>query len=284
MTPEAAQKILQVNRESYMRIAREFDKTRSASWEDFNIFTPFVKDSMKVLDIGCGNGRVYTALNPYHVSYTGIDQNTYLIEQARTRYPDARFLVGDILRFGGITELTGEKFDSIFCIAVFSHMPTREMRLQTLTQIRSFLKPGGVLLMLNWNLWRVDRKHKNIWTCTIPRITLTTHEWAFRYQISERDLDFRDVMTLWGHRHNPSPLYYRAYSSGELNKLCRDAGFGDVQSLYTGRGKKAHWWDGRNIATIAHNTLLAAPIVEEREKKHIKVPLGASYARGGWPV
>lgn len=253
MTQETAQKILQINRESYAHIAHDFDKTRSAPWEDFSIFGPFVKENMQVLDVGCGNGRLYSALRTHNVSYTGIDQNTYFIEAARARYPEARFFVGDSVHLESTAELSDEKFDCIFCVAVFSHIPSHEMRLQMLSQMRSFLKPGGALLMLNWNLWRLGKKQKNIWTSIVPRISMKEQEWEALYRLNRNDLAFRDVMTLWGDRKNLSPLYYRALSSGEVNALCHEAGFGEAQSFYTARGKEAHWWDGRNIATIAHN-------------------------------
>ncbi len=271
MKAETAKTILTVTRESYAIIARDFDKTRNASWEDFNIFEPFGKENMDVLDVGCGNGRLYEILKKKNISYTGIDQNEYFIEQARARYEGAFFYRASVLNLDGIPELAGHRYDVIFCVAVLSHVPSKEWRTQVMNSLKRLLKPGGVLLMLNWNLWRLafGRKQKNIWMGWLHRIILPTDDWFIRYRLLERDLSPLDVMTWWGNEYKGAPLYYRAFLPFELIGLCTGAGFGDVTSFFTARGKHAHWWDGRNIATIARNTLLPAR-AEDTSKQNVR--------------
>lgn len=57
----------------------------------------------KVLDIGCGLGDMYTFFlrKEIDVEYTGIDIVPTFIERARTRFPDACFIEGDM---GTLTE------------------------------------------------------------------------------------------------------------------------------------------------------------------------------------
>ena len=276
MNHETAKHILQLTQDGYVRIARYFDKTRNTIWEDFSIFKASVKDGSRVLDVGCGNGRLYAALKDKNVMYVGVDQNPYLIEQAQERYPQARFITGDILSLDTISGIAGETFDVIFSVAVLCHIPSTELRQRVLVAMRSLLVRDGLLMMLNWNLWRIAFKHKSIWKNLHQRLTLSPLTWKEMYAASERDMGFRDVMTWWGTHINGTPLYYRAFSVGELRALCRDVGFSDISCFYTMKGKRAHWWNGRNLALITRNTLVSVPV---KERKKSAVPLNQmSYA------
>lgn len=248
---------MRLTRETYEKIAREFDKTRRVLWDDFSIFSPYVKEGMSVLDVGCGNGRLYRYLKDKKISYFGIDQNQYLVEQAKERYPEAVFIRGDITQLAKIPELSGKQFDCVFCISLLSHIPSHEYRRYVLSGLRDYIKQEGALCMLNWNLWRPAPRQKNIWTGNLQRILLSTEDWTMRYKVSERNLNFRDMLAWWGNSYFGSPLYYRAFTTGELKKLCRDVGFRDVKSFYVLRGKRAFWWNGRNIATVCRITPLA---------------------------
>lgn len=267
MNPETAKQILQLTQDGYERIARYFDKTRNTIWEDFSIFKASVKDGARVLDVGCGNGRLYTALKDRHVQYVGVDQNPYLIEQARERYPDAQFFVGDILSLDTIPGIAGEKFDCIFSVAVVCHIPSLELRKRVIAAMHDLLVRDGALMMLNWNLWRIALKKKSIWKSLHQRLTLSPLTWREMYAVSERDMGFRDVMTWWGTHKNGVPLYYRALSAGELRKVCRDVGLSDISCFYTSRGKRAHWWNGRNLATVARNTFVTVPVTESSKER-----------------
>lgn len=257
MNEQTAQTILRLTRETYERIAREFDKTRKVPWDDFNIFTPYVKEGMTVLDVGCGNGRLYRYLKNKNIAYLGIDQNQYLIAKAAQRYPDASFAKGDITQLERTPEILGKQFDCIFCISLLSHIPSNEYRRYVLASIRQYLKPTGTFCMLNWNLWRPGWKQKNVWTGNFQRVLLSTQEWTMRYAVPERAINFRDVMAWWGNSYSGSPLYYRAFTTSELKRICMAVGFRDAQSFYVLAGKRAFWWNGRNIATICRMTPIA---------------------------
>lgn len=74
----------------------------------------------KVLDFGCGAGRLLEVLKRKHGlperDYTGYDLSGNLLEFGRLKYPEARFEQRDILIDG-----VGENFDYVFISGVFNN-------------------------------------------------------------------------------------------------------------------------------------------------------------------
>lgn len=270
-----AQTILRHNRETYEKIAPEFNKARNVLWDDFSIFDPYVKKGMRVLDIGCGSARLFRYLRDRGVSYVGVDNNKYLVNYTRERYPGGTFIEGDILELHKIPELAGQTFDCVFCISLLSHIPSHEYRRYVLNSMRTYVRPAGSLFMLNWNLWRPGIRsgwrQKNIWIGNLQRLFLETDVWALRYRVAERKLGLRDVMAWWGDSYYGWPLYYRAFTAGELKKLMQGVGFRDATSFYVRRGRRAWWWNGRTIATMARVTPIPLEEMASAQKK-IAVP------------
>jgi SAM-dependent methyltransferase len=73
----------------------------------------------KILDLGCGFGDLYPFLEKKlgkgNLQYTGVDINENLIKVAKERFPDATFLVRDILK----DPLT-EQYDYILSTSCFN--------------------------------------------------------------------------------------------------------------------------------------------------------------------
>ena len=71
----------------------------------------------RVLDVGCGLGDFYGYLCEHHVwvTYTGYDLVPDMVERAHQRYPEARFVVRDVLQ--GLGE---ERFDYILSSGAFN--------------------------------------------------------------------------------------------------------------------------------------------------------------------
>jgi ubiquinone/menaquinone biosynthesis C-methylase UbiE len=72
----------------YQISQHEWDKIEK---DHLKLIQEHIKSEDKVLDAGCGYGR----LAPYCTNYVGIDLSPDLIERARTLYPDKEFIVGD---------------------------------------------------------------------------------------------------------------------------------------------------------------------------------------------
>ena len=62
MNEYKAKQILEQNHAVYNNIAEEFSRTRGFLWADLQPLKEYARDAQTVVDIGCGNGRLYQLL------------------------------------------------------------------------------------------------------------------------------------------------------------------------------------------------------------------------------
>lgn len=189
----------------YNDIAGEFSATRAYPWRELQVFIPHIKDNFKILDLGCGNGRLLKSLEQADkkINYLGVDFSEELIKQARENHPQAKFLVADMsdLSFNYGT------FDMVFMVASFHHIPTKEERLELLFKINRWLKPGGFLFMTNWNLWQ-----KKYLKYTLENF------WSKK--------SWNDFFIPWTTNNGGTVWrYYHSFTTGELTYLLRTSKF-----------------------------------------------------------
>jgi len=234
MDRETQQKLLDLVKNNYDEIAEEFDLTRQKPlWPELVKLAAGVRDGNSVLDVGCGNGRLLAALNGKNIKYVGVDNSEKLISLARENIKAAnfqfsifpangtplrggnfQFRVGDILELDKIIE---DKFDWIFCIAVFHHLPGQELRLKALGQMKNRLKPGGKIVLTAWNLWSQWKYLKLILKFTLLKL------------IGKNQMDFGDIVFYWG--GDKSQRYYHSFTESGLLKLSRLAEM-KVETIY----------------------------------------------------
>ena len=141
---EAARK---QTRAVYQRQAEGWDRHRhkvliACAWFD-RLFTR-VAPGGPILDLGCGAGE---PLAGYVLSsgfdLTGIDYSLPMLDLARTRYPEAEWIHGDMR---DVRSLLHRHFDGIFSWDGFFHL-TRDDQRQLLVDIGDLLRPGGALML-----------------------------------------------------------------------------------------------------------------------------------------
>ncbi|MFA5076777.1 MAG: class I SAM-dependent methyltransferase [Patescibacteria group bacterium] len=238
MDQQTVQQILTQNRQTYQRISSKFSSTRDKPWVIMDVLIKqYVQAGQRILDVGCGNGRLLKLLTDKPIDYVGIDNNPFFIETATSgQQPvaSARFIVDDVLNLDKQSE-----FDLIFCLAVLNHFPGRQTQLAVLNNLVKALKPGGYLLLTNWNLWQLSFGKKTIW----------------RYKLANRQsqakqFGFKDVMTYFKNPAGAWPLYYYAFTLGELKQLANSVGLEIKQAYYERAGRKAHWFNAHNLVLI----------------------------------
>ncbi len=133
----------------------------------------------------------------YH--YTGVDFSVGLIAKAREQFPDHKFIINDISQ----VDFEAASFDVVFVVATFHHLISKKERLKLLNKINKWLKPGGYLIMTNWNLWQ-KKYFKNYFQ---------------KFWLKRSYKDFFVSWQMYSGKSKKFWRYYHSFSVKELEKL-----------------------------------------------------------------
>jgi len=231
MDTEYAQYLLKKTRDDYNLIADDFSRTRNKPWEELNFLKRYVKTDERVLDLGCGNGRIFELLKDKQVDYYGIDVSEKLIDIAKKNYPKAKFIVGDALNL----PFSNSFFDAVFSIAVIHQIPSNELRSVFLKEAKRVLKPNGRMILTVWKFHQLDQYYL-LFKYTILRLILKSK------------LDWKDILEPWA---NKTERYYHWFSKKELEILLEDSGF-KAEEIGIIKNKKGN---RQNIYLVARKPL-----------------------------
>jgi len=231
MKQDIANKILGKNKNLYNAIAADFSTSRAKLWPEFEYFKGHLAKGQDVLDIGCGNGRLLAMVKEFEPNYLGIDNSDKLIEQAQKNWPKYDFEVMDILDLAKLNK----KFDIVLLVATLHHIPSTKLRLKALQNVYSVLKPGGKLLMTNWNLLQ-KRYLKYIIKYSLLKIAEPNKEVI--EGVKAKDLDLQDVFIPW---QKTFLRYIHVFNEFTTSRLVKKAGFEIIKNVA----------NKRNIITIA---------------------------------
>lgn len=167
----------------YDQIADKFSETRSHFWPDLAFISSYISDGDKILDFGCGNGRLLEILKDKKIEYEGADVSRKLIDIAKSKYPERNFIKlngqgslpenkAQIMIGNNINELPTMKeypktglsqrfvagkpfqdnyFNKIVSVAVFHHFP-EEYAQKIAQELFRIIKPQGMIIVTVWNL------------------------------------------------------------------------------------------------------------------------------------
>lgn len=218
MDQQFAQELLAKTRADYDRVASSFSETRGRAY-DLEPLVSDVKSGDRVLDVGCGNGRLLDVL-PVGVHYTGCDTSERMLEVAQRRFQedrplnfrgrssvDARFVIGDILALPFVSA----SFDHVFALAVLHHIPSDALRQQAVRELARVVKPGGRVIITVWNLrsWYWIRRYRL---------------WRLLFGVHPKGYDRGDCFVPW-RRGTDEPIirYVHAFTMTELTHLLQSA-------------------------------------------------------------
>lgn len=108
-----------------------------------------------VLEVGCGEGRGIELVIKKAKSFTAIDKIEEVIDKLKIRYPEGKFLSGNIPPFDG---LESNSFDTVISFQVIEHIQDDGFFLKEINRV---LRPGGKAYLTTPN--RVMSLTRNPW-------------------------------------------------------------------------------------------------------------------------
>lgn len=210
-----AKKILDKVQEDYNDIAENFSRTREKIWPEIDFLRNLVSDQEKILDVGCGSGRLFDIFKKKKITYFGVDFSRRLIEIAKRKYlkdssekenitPTPTFMTVDAL----FLPFEDCFFNKVFSIAVLHHIPSKEKRLDFLKELRRVLKNGGEAHITVWNLWQKKYFSKILKS-------------AVKKTLGKTEIDYCDIFIPFGNKER----YYHCFKVNELKSLFKEADF-----------------------------------------------------------
>ncbi len=226
MDAETVNKLLEINRQFYSHFSAEFSASRSS--ERFNIepFRKYLANDIRLLDAGCGNGRLADALERanFALDYVGIDGSPELIafaekKRATLKNVRATFRVADLTQtHWDDTVRDAAPCDVIVSLAVLHHIPSFELRARVLQEIFALLKPRGIFIMSNWQFLKNDRLRKKIM------------DWN-QLAIDNRRLETGDYLLDWK-RGGVGYRYAHLVDENQVEQLANASGFQIIEQFY----------------------------------------------------
>lgn len=126
-----------------------------------HLFCKYVSKEMKVLDFGCGYGRILNDLFQYgYKDLVGIDSSQGMINRGLRQYPYLNL----IKMCNSVIPFPDDTFHAVILISVLTCIPENEKQAQLITEVLRVLKRGGILYihdcMLNQDRRNIERYNK----------------------------------------------------------------------------------------------------------------------------
>lgn len=204
MKEKTKKEILASVKKTYNSIAEDFSETRKMHWHEFEDFLKYIKNNDTVIDLGCGNGRLFHFLKDKRkIKYLGIDNSEKLLEEAKKLLPKTRFIEGDLLK----VPVKNASAKVVACIAAFHHLPSKELREKSLKEMHRILEKNGKLLLTVWNL------------LAQPKYKEEVKKASLRWLKTLGKYEKRGLLIPWG--DEKIPRYYYAFKEKEIEKLLK---------------------------------------------------------------
>lgn len=241
MKEKTIKKILKETKSGYDLMSDKFSETRKYFWRGLEFIANYAKNGDKILDFGCGNGRLLELFKDKDIEYLGLDVSQKLIDKAREKYQNDKYIFQKISNSDSLSRskimldyttdirntqddkeedlvrdlaLPENSFNAIFSVAVFHHLPSRNLRFKIAEELFRVLKPEGIIVITVWNLWQ-KKYIKNIFLNWKDKI------------LGKSDLDWNDCYISFSDngKKNKFQRFHHAFTKRELKKIFAKAGF-----------------------------------------------------------
>jgi SAM-dependent methyltransferase len=235
MKPEIRTALLELNRAFYTRFAGEFARTRRTWPPGFDRILPHLRPAARVLDLGCGNGRLlsFLAERGWRGAYVGVDASRELLREAAAAADAVQVVAtclaqADLLspgwrealdlECGAPAALPPASAEAIACLAVLHHMPGAEQRAAFLAEAAALLAPGGKLIVSTWQFMTSERLRERV----LPWETVGLHA---------DDVEPEDYLVAWG-AGAAGQRYCALIGAPALDDLAAKAGLARGETFY----------------------------------------------------
>lgn len=205
-------------RDTFERIAEDFDRTRDRPWPAVESFTIAADTGGVALDLGCGNGRHLGLLARRAETVVGIDVSRAMLLTAVRNRPsdDVEFIEASALRL----PLHAASVDIALYVAAMHHLPSVSARIVSLDELARVMRPGRSSLVSVWSVTD-DRFDSSVgfdttvdWTLpggeTVPRFYHIYDRTEFDAELDASKFDvvrcWEEAGNLYAHLRAPTGL------------------------------------------------------------------------------
>jgi SAM-dependent methyltransferase len=124
----------------------------------------FLAQDSKVLEIGCGIGRLLRFFALLFDEVHGIDVSPEMIAQSKeylAQFPNVTTCCGD---GSSLSPFENQTFDFVFSYVVFPHIPDKDIIRQYIHETKRVLKPGGLFkFLVKYKDWEGAGESPDTW-------------------------------------------------------------------------------------------------------------------------
>ncbi|MEU7609401.1 methyltransferase domain-containing protein [Micromonospora sp. NPDC049204] len=186
----------------------------------------------RILDVGCGAGRVTRAITALGGNVVGVDINEAALTAARLACPHGTFVHGSM----SALPLPTASFDQVWCLRFsFNALATEAERLETLHELWRVCAPGGRVLVETFN-WHYAGRFGLVRIANVLDMAARAVRWQGQRRAGSRPLPARDIIYLANKASGAAPGYAHLTTATELYLLASACGIRQHASVTSEAG------------------------------------------------